>query len=81
MGASALAIKVNSGVVLAGERKLNSVLLEPKSIEKIYEIDTHIACTASGFIPDARTLVEHARVESQNHKFTYGEVINVRALT
>ncbi|CAD8113084.1 unnamed protein product [Paramecium primaurelia] len=81
LGASALAIKVNEGVVLAGERKLNSTLLEPKSIEKIYEIDTHVACTASGFIPDARTLVEHARVESQNHKFNYGESINVRALT
>jgi 20S proteasome subunit alpha 5 len=49
-------------VVLAGERKLNSTLLEPRSIEKIYEIDSHIACTASGFIPDARSLVEYARV-------------------
>jgi 20S proteasome subunit alpha 5 len=57
---------------LAGERKLNSTLLEPNSIEKIYEvkavlnyynkIDRHIGCTASGFIPDARSLVEYARV-------------------
>lgn len=38
MGSSALAIKVNEGIVLAGERKLNSTLIEPKSIEKIYEV-------------------------------------------
>lgn len=63
LGSSALAIKVNQGVVLAGERKLNSTLLEPKSIEKLYELDTHIGCAASGFIPDARTLIQHARIE------------------
>ena len=26
------------------------------------------------FILDARTLVEHARIEAQNHKFTFDEV-------
>ena len=31
-------------------------------IISINKIDSHIACTASGFIPDARSLVEYARV-------------------
>lgn len=29
------------------------------------EIDNHIGCAMSGLIADARTLVEHARVETQ----------------
>ena len=29
------------------------------------EIDEHIGCAMSGLIADARTLVEHARVETQ----------------
>jgi len=29
------------------------------------EIDEHIGCVMSGLIADARTLVEHARVETQ----------------
>lgn len=38
---------------------------EPSSVEKIMEIDYHIGCAMSGLIADARTLVEHARVETQ----------------
>lgn len=38
---------------------------EPSSVEKIMEIDGHIGCAMSGLIADARTLVEHARVETQ----------------
>ena len=32
------------------------------SVEKIMEIDTHIGAAMSGLMPDARTLVDHARV-------------------
>lgn len=38
---------------------------EPRSIDKIAEIDTHIACANSGLSADSRTLIEHARVETQ----------------
>ena len=38
---------------------------EPSSIEKIAEIDTHIGVAMSGLTADARTLIEHARVETQ----------------
>ena len=34
-----------------------------------------------GLIGDGRTLVDHARVEAQNHRFTYNEPIGVEALT
>ena len=38
---------------------------EPRSIDKIAEIDSHIACANSGLSADSRTLIEHARVETQ----------------
>ncbi len=34
-------------------------------MEKIMEIDEHIGCAMSGLTADARTLVEHGRVETQ----------------
>ncbi|XP_006295832.2 proteasome subunit alpha type-5-A [Capsella rubella] len=54
---------------------------KPSSVEKIMEIDDHIGCAMSGLIVDARTLVEHARVETQNHRFLYGEPITVESTT
>lgn len=38
-----------------------------------------IGAAMSGFVADARTLVDHARVETQNHWFTYDEKIGVEA--
>jgi Proteasome subunit len=35
------------------------------------EIDEHIGCAMSGLIADARTLVEHARVETQVPNLSY----------
>ncbi|VAI14885.1 unnamed protein product [Triticum turgidum subsp. durum] len=54
---------------------------EPSSVEKIMEIDEHVGCAMSGLIADARTLVEHARVETQNHRFSYGEPMTVESTT
>ncbi len=45
------------------------------------EIDTHIAVAMSGLTADANTLIDHARVESQYHKFTYAEPMDVESLT
>lgn len=35
----------------------------------------------SGLTADARTLIDHARVEGQNYRFTYDEPISVESLT
>ena len=67
LGSTSVAIQTSQGVVLAVEKRLTSSLLEPASVEKILEVDTHIAVAVSGLIGDARTLVDHARVETQNH--------------
>lgn len=45
------------------------------------EIDSHLGCAMSGLTADARTMVDHARVTSQMHAFTYDERIGVESVT
>ncbi|KAL0804868.1 hypothetical protein Bca101_097358 [Brassica carinata] len=80
LGSTAIGVKTKEGVVLAVEKRITSPLLEPSSVEKIMEIDDHIGCAMSGLIADARTLVEHARVETQV-RFSYGEPMTVESTT
>lgn len=76
-----MGLQTKEGTVLAVEKRLSSPLLDPGSVEKIAEVDIHIGAAMSGLVADARTLVDHARVEAQNHRFTYDEPIGVEALT
>ena len=55
--------------------------MEGASIEKILEVDSHIGAAMSGLIADARTMIDHARVEAQAHRFTYDEPISVESVT
>ncbi len=81
LGSTAVGIRTAEGVVLAVEKRLTSPLLNADSVEKIMEVDSHVGAAMSGLIADARTLVDHARVEAQNHRFTYDEPMQTRALT
>jgi 20S proteasome alpha/beta subunit len=81
LGSTAIGLQTNEGCILCVEKRLTSPLLDPSSVEKIAEIDVHVGAAMSGLVADARTLVDHARVEAQNHTFTYDEPIGVEALT
>ncbi len=81
LGSTAIGIQAIDGVVLAVEKRLASPLIVPSSVEKVFEIDSHIGCAVSGLTADARMLVEHARVEGQNHRFVYNEPMRVESLT
>jgi 20S proteasome subunit alpha 5 len=72
LGSSAIAVLCPEGVVFAVEKRLSSPLLIPSSVEKVYAIDGHIGAVMAG-----RTMVDHRRVEAQNHRFSFG----VRAVT
>ncbi|KAI8105483.1 hypothetical protein M9434_000068 [Picochlorum sp. BPE23] len=81
LGSTAIAVRTDHGVVLAVEKRITSNLLEPSSIEKVAEVDTHVGVAMSGLTADARTLIDHARVESQQHRFTYNEPMPVESMT
>jgi 20S proteasome subunit alpha 5 len=48
LGSTAVGVKSGEGVVLAVEKRITSPLMETASIEKILEVDSHIACAMSG---------------------------------
>jgi len=54
--------------------------MEKSSVEKIREIDFHIGAAISGLVGDARTLIDHARVEAQSHRFVYDEPLRPESL-
>ncbi len=79
-GTTTIGLKYKDGVVLIVDKRVSSRLIEPKSIEKIYNIDKYIGCATSGLVADARVLVDEARKAAQVHKVTYNENITVEAL-
>lgn len=81
LGSTAIAVRTDEGVVLAVEKRVTSPLLEPSSIEKVAEIDEHIGVAMSGLTADARTLIDHGRVETQQHRFTYNEPMPLESVT
>jgi len=81
LGSTAIAIMTQEGIVLAVERRTQSPLMIPSSLDKIMEIDSHVACAVSGLTADAQSMVEHGRVQAQNHFFTFNESMPVRSLT
>jgi len=81
LGSTTVGVRTPEGVVLGVEKRVQSPLLEASSIEKIMEIDHHLGCAMSGLTADARTMIDHARVTSQNHAFTYDEPIKVESVT
>eukprot|EP00123_Amoebidium_parasiticum_P019367 comp24760_c0_seq1/m.46873 comp24760_c0_seq1/g.46873 ORF comp24760_c0_seq1/g.46873 comp24760_c0_seq1/m.46873 type:complete len:244 (-) comp24760_c0_seq1:64-795(-) len=81
LGSTAIGIKTSEGVVLCVEKRITSPLMVPDSIVKIVELDAHVGCAMSGLTADARTMIDHARVEAQNHWFTYNEKIKIESIT
>lgn len=79
LGSMSLAVVTKEGVIMGVEKRVMSSLLEPRSIEKLLEIDSHIGACLSGLTADARTLVDHARLEGQNYWFTYNESMPLRS--
>ncbi len=79
-GTTTVGIKFKDGIVLIVDKRISSHLVEPDSIEKIFQIDKHIACATSGLVSDGRTLVDRARVDAQINEITYNEQIPVKTL-
>src|SRR5436189_6071977 len=73
-------LKFKDGTVLMADKKIASRLVETSSIEKIFQIDEHVGCATSGLVPDARVLVDYARLVAQINKVTYTESTGVDLL-
>ncbi len=79
-GSTAMGIACKDGVVLISDKRITSKLMVPEAIEKMFQIDDHIAATAAGIIPDARVLVDRAQLRAQQHAVTYDSKIDVLSI-
>ncbi len=80
-GGSSVGILATDGVVLAAEKKILSRLLESsKTAEKMYRIDSHIACAVAGITSDANILINTARLTAQRYLYAYDEQMPVEQM-
>jgi len=79
-GTTAVGIKAVDGVAVLVDKRITSRLMEPESIEKIFQVDAHIGAATSGLVADARVLIDRARVEAQINRLVYDESIGVEVL-
>ena len=79
-GTTTVGLKYTDGVVLIVDKRISSSLIEPDSIEKIFQIDDHVGCATSGLVADARVLVERTRLDAQINEITYDEKIPIKTL-
>ncbi|MEM2203914.1 MAG: archaeal proteasome endopeptidase complex subunit alpha [Sulfolobales archaeon] len=69
----------DSGVLISEKRQQFS-LMDLKSLEKIFIIDTHVGASFAGLGADGRVLVDYARRIAANHRFLYDEPIDLETL-
>lgn len=79
-GSTAIGMVCSDGVLLVTDKRIVDPLVVPESVEKITQVDDHIAATASGIISDARVLIERAQVRAQQHRVTYDTPIDVLSI-
>jgi proteasome alpha subunit len=75
-GSTAIGIVCKDGVVLVTDKRIVDPLVVPEAVEKIFQIDDHIAASAAGIISDARVLIERSQVKAQQYRITYDSPIH-----
>ena len=75
-GSTAIGMACRDGVLLITDKRVVDVLVVPEAVEKVFEIDEHIAATAAGILSDARVLMERAQLRAQQHRVTYDSPID-----
>jgi proteasome alpha subunit len=78
-GTLAIGIKSRDGVVLAVEEKTRKLQINNVT-QKIFQVDDHIGVAAAGYIPDARTQVDHARFFAQSNRLINDEPVDVEGV-
>jgi proteasome alpha subunit len=80
LGTASIGIKCEDGVVIVSDKGEKDSLIISNSADKIYEIDDHIMSSAAGILSDARLLINHVRINAQQHRVTYDSPIDVESI-
>ncbi len=76
-GSTAIGMVCKDGIVFITDKRIVDSLVVAEAVEKIWQVDDHIAATASGILSDARVLIERAQLRAQQHRVTYDSAIDV----
>ena len=79
-GTTAIGMVCSDGVLLVADKRIAEKLIVPSSVDKIFQVDTHIGATASGILSDGRILIDRAQVLAQQHQITYDTPIATESL-
>ncbi len=79
-GTSIIGISCKEGVLLLADRRTLDKLMVVGSVEKVFQIDDHIASAAAGIVSDGRILIEKAQLLAQQHRVTYDSPIDIYSL-
>ena len=79
-GSTAIGIVCKDAVLLITDKRIVDSLIVPETVEKVFEIDDHIAATAAGILSDARVLVERSQLKAQQNRVTYDTPIDTLSI-
>lgn len=79
-GSTAIGIVCKDGVLLVTDKRIMDKLIVAETLDKIWQVDEHIAITAAGILSDARILVERAQIKAQENRILYDSSIDVVAI-
>ncbi len=79
-GTTAIGMTCKDGAVLIADKRIVDKFIVPSSVEKVFQVDDHIAVTATGYLMDGRVLAEKAQIIAQQHKVTYDTNIDTLSL-
>ncbi|HLD42832.1 MAG TPA: archaeal proteasome endopeptidase complex subunit alpha [Candidatus Nanoarchaeia archaeon] len=79
-GSTAIGMVCSDGVLLVTDKRIVDVLIVPESVDKIWQIDDHIATSASGILSDARVLIERAQLRAHQNRITFDSEIDVKSV-
>jgi len=80
LGTASIGINCSDGVVIIADKGKKDELIISDSADKIYEIDEHVMASAAGILSDARILVNHIRVNAQQHRVTYDTPVDIESV-
>ena len=70
-GETCLGIRAKNGIVIACEKKLNSVLVDENSLHKVEKVAPYIGATYSGIGPDFLAVLQKMRKDCQIYHSRY----------
>ncbi len=79
-GTPSMGMVCKDGVFLLADRRVLEKLMIGQSIEKVFQVDDHIAASATGFLMDGRILIEKTQLMAQQNKITYDHPIDILSL-